>query len=628
MEGERALLVGDPAGIDFFEKASELDPSNSENFYRQGLALFEFGSVKGREKTLLLASKKFKMATRLSPQFFEAWHAWGNTLFLLERPQEAEEKLQQAVKNSLHQSPDLQAELFWDLGKVWIEIGHHSGEASDLQKGLDAFQKSCELDKSLPQEFWIDFALAYLEMSERINDTHQLIKAIHHLKHAVSLELSSFEGWMNLARSMGKLYTYVQDEAHFNGAHEYFSAAANLRPHNLETWHEWAFFLLKAGQQTSDTKKLRTCIEKCKRGSALNSQSPNLLAIWSEALATLGQMTDNIDLLHDAQNKIAEAHEFSEEGEIDVLHYEGKVLYYWGNYFNDFEYYYQAIEKFQEIISYDRTRFQDWFAIAKVYSKIGEIDDDIDAFEKALRFYAKAVDLRPSSLYYFEYGLTLSHLGEMKRDPEFLQQAITYFEYALQIQRKALYTHPGWLFHYAITLDLLGDLQEDESLYQKSFEIFSQVLMVDPDFPRIHYHLGLSFSHLGEALGEMDYFYRAVHHYRLAFKHAEEDDFIILDWGITLIHIAQHTFDKDIADVCYRESEIKLLQAARLGSEQSFYQLGCLYSLLKNYDKALYFLQKSHEAKSLPPLEELLDDEWLDGLRLTPSFQEFLALLS
>lgn len=55
------------------------------------------------------------------------------------------------------------------------------------------------------------------------------------------------------------------------------------------------------------------------------------------------------------------------------------------------------------------------------------------------------------------------------------------------------------------------------------------------------------------------------------------------------------------------------------------------YEALTTWDnqceKSLYFIQKSHEAKSLPTLDELLDDDWLEGLRLTASFQEFLSHL-
>jgi tetratricopeptide (TPR) repeat protein len=633
-QGELSLLKGDIKGLELFEKAAELDPCNAVLFYRQGLALFEYGSIEGKEKALLLAAKKFKTALHIAPHHFDAWQAWGNALSLLGTIfeehhyfQEAEEKLRKALQLAEGMASDVQAELYWDYGKVWSEISNHSGEAIDLQKALDAFQKSASFQDQLPQEFWNDFGSACLRLADFVNDTRLVVKAINCFKHAVSLSLSSFEGWLLLARSLNILYAHTHDEDHFTEAHECFTAATHLRPYSVELWHEWAMFLLEAGRRTHDLKRLRTSLEKCQRGYVFNAKHPELLATWAEALATLGELTDRIDLLYEAQNKITEALDLSDEEDPRVWHSYGKCLFSWGMYFNDFDYYYQAIEKFQEGLSFDRTRHQDWYGIARVYARVGDTEDDMDAFEKAVRFYAKAIDLKPISNYYFEYAFALSRLGEMKDDPELLKQAISYFEYNLQVQKNALYMHPEWLYHYAITLDLLGDHQEDEGRYQKSVETFSQVLMIDPNFPRIHYRIGLAYSHLGEALGEMDHFYRALNHYRLALKHEEENDFVILDWGITLINIAQHTYDKDLADQCHREAENKLMQAARLGNEQAFYQLGCLYSLLQQYDKSLHFIQKSHEAKTLPVFDELLDDEWLEGLRMTVSFQEFLTHL-
>ena len=633
-QGELTLLKGDLQGLELFEKAATLDPGNPELFYRQGLALFEHGSLEGKEKNLLLATKKFKVATQLSSNYFEAWQAWGNALHLLGKTYQehhyfldAEEKLKKALQLAQDKTPDIYAELYWDYGKIWATLAHHSGEAVDFQKALTAFQQGAGYVDQLPQEFWNDFGHSCLEIAPLINDVRMVIKAVHCFKTSVALNLSSFEGWLMLARSLSLLYAQSHDEDQFTQTHECFSAAAHLKPYSLELWHEWAAFLLESGRRTKDPKRLRACLEKCQRGYVFNAKHPELLGTWAEALAELGQLSDRIDHLYEAQNKITEAMDLSEEENPQVWHSYGKTLFSWGLYFHDLDYLCQAIENFQEGLSIDRTRHQDWYGIAEVYAKVGDIDDDIDAFEKAAKFYAKAFDLKPINHHYFNFGYTLSRLGEMKEDPELLKRALTFFEYTLQSQKNALYLHPEWLYHTAITLDLLGDLHEDQNAYQKSLELFSQVLMIDPDFPRIHYRIGLAYSHLGEALYEMDHFYRALNHFRLALKHEEENDFVLLDWGLTLINIAQHTYDKDLADQCYREAEHKLMQSLRLGNLQAFYHLACLYSLLGSYDKALLFLQKSHDVKSLPPLDELLDDDWLEGVRMTASFQEFLIHL-
>ena len=105
LQGEQALLQGDAQGLKLFEKALEIEPSHPELFYRQGLAIFEYGSTQGREKSLLLGAKKFKTAAHLAPHRSEIWHSWGSLLFLLGETfkesrffLEAEEKLKKALE--------------------------------------------------------------------------------------------------------------------------------------------------------------------------------------------------------------------------------------------------------------------------------------------------------------------------------------------------------------------------------------------------------------------------------------------------------------------------------------------------------------------------------------------------
>ena len=149
--------------------------------------------------------------------------------------------------------------------------------------------------------------------------------------------------------------------------------------------------------------------------------------------------------------------------------------------------------------------------------------------------------------------------------------------------------------------------------------------MVDPDFPHIHHRLAQAFCHLGELMGEIDFFYRAIHHLRLSLKQDEDNDAMILDWGIALINIAQNSPVLTDVEQLLQDAKQKLTLAAKLGNIQAYYQLSCLYSILHQYQQSMYFLIKADHFNALPPLEELLSDDWLEDLRSTSDFREFLA---
>ena len=70
-----------------------------------------------------------------------------------------------------------------------------------------------------------------------------------------------------------------------------------------------------------------------------------------------------------------------------------------------------------------------------------------------------------------------------------------------------------------------------------------------------------------------------------------------------------------------------MTQAAKLGNIHAHYHLACLYSLLNEQDKAFYFIKKADDFDALPPIQDLLEDDWLENLRKTPNFQNFMTYL-
>ncbi len=634
VQGETALLKGDLSfGLECFDSALKLDARNPKLYYAQGLSLFEFGNQEGREKALLLASKKFKSASSLDPNDFTTWQTWGTLLCTLGLNSgehhfflDAKEKLEKAASLSADQNPGTLAELYWDLGIVFAHLAEHSGEALDWHHAIESFQLAHSYDEKLPFDFWNDFGHSCLKFASQINDVRFYVKAINCLKTAISFEPQAYDSWCLLADALQKLYFHTHDEDHFSQACESFAAAALIQPQDASIWLNWARFLCDSAKRVADIKRLRLSIEKCHRAFALNPNDPMIQAIFGEALALLGNYTERLDLIYDAQNKISQAIELENE-EPDIWYSFGICMQAFGHYFNDFDYYYQAIEKFQTGLSIDRTCHRHWHAIGWTYALLGDIEEDPDILELSLRFLQKAVGLQSSTYYLFDYASTLSKLGELTREQRWLEAASSQFERLLSLQKNAVYLHPDWLFQYACTLDALGDFYEEDFYYLRAIEVFSHALMIDPDFCLVHHRLGLALSHLGELTSEIDHFYRAVHHFRLNLKNDDENDLILLDWATALINIAVHSHDSSESDQFYRDAEHKLQTAMRLGNLQTYYHLACLYSLIGQYEKGMYCLEKAREYDALPPVDEMLQDDWLDNLRSTGDFQEFLTEL-
>jgi len=621
-------------GCHFFSEACKLKPNNPKIYFEQGLSLFEFGTEEGKENVLSLASKKFKAATSLLPEYFEAWLLWGMTLAHLGNVHEkyhyfleAEEKLQKALKLSKGQDSAVLADLYRECAQVKVEIAKSSKEAHDWYLAMDAFEKASSLSAQAEPEFWNRFGLACFSLATQVNDIRLCVKAIHNFKHAITYESNNYEGWKNLTFAMSFLYECTHDEDHFSQANDCFSTCVQIHPLADDIWIEWAFFLCKSGRNVSDSRRVQLAIEKCAKASAINEENPLIEICLGESLSLLGEITDKIDYIREGQDKLLEFVEDSPDNP-RAWRALGESLVSMGKYFNEYDYVYQAIEKFQQGLSINRACHDLWFSMAKAYTLAGVMLLDIESLEQAEIFYIKAINLYSrSSYYHFEYAVCLSKLGEFTQEERYLEASIREFEKVLSMQKNALYLHPDWLFEYAKTLDQYGEFFEEERHYQKAIEIFSHILMVDPDFPQIHYQLAITYSHLGELSGEVESFYRSLHSFKLAAKHDEENDQILVDMGVTLINIAQCSSDALEAEICYRDAEVKLIQAVKSGNLQGYYQLSCLYSLLGQVEKSLVFLRKTDFFNALPDVEDLMEDEWLDHVRCSEEFQEFLHYL-
>ena len=630
VQGERRLLHGDLSGLEFFTLAENLDPTNPDLYFKQGISLLECGAEDCDEKLLLLASRRFKMATKLRPNFFEAWQAWGDTLLILGEETEehhyfieAEKRLKRAKMVSAGQSGDKLSDLFWSHGTAWYHLAERSEEAADYQKSLENLETAQDHVDAFPSDYWLDLGDARIELGKRINDSELLRKAIDAYKSGLAIDMNSYLCWERLARSMHLFYSHTHDEDHFTQACECYTAAARLDDSDIELWLFWAELLIENGKIKRDAKPLRSAIDKCNKASdCIDEEDPRIVALHAEALAYLGLATDSVDLLTEAHTKVCECIE-ENDGYIELWYAYGTVMYIYGVYFNDLDYYYQAIEKFQEGLSMDRTEHKLWHRLAHCYSIAGNLEADKKVFELAHKFYKKALSLDVQTEYLYDFALSLSSCGEMTSSHQMLQLSIYYFEQALARQKNAVYAHVDWLFEYATTLDFLADFEDDEKLYRQAIEILNHVVMVDPEFPDIHHRLALVLSHFADYTSQEEVYKRAMHHYRLALTHDEENDYILLDWAIALIHLALMSFDS--RDPYFREAEYKLTQSARLGNTQAYYQLAGLYSLMGQHERSFYFIRKAHEFNALPPLHDLLEDDWLENLRMTELFRNFVT---
>ncbi len=630
-QGEKLLLDGDHLALRYFDIALDLDPTNPHLLYEQGMALLESGSEKGRERHLFLACQRFKKATRIDPNHVDSWFVWGQTLFQLGTIYnkvhfflDAKSKLDKAVQLISRAEHDLSGDIYWLLGCATLEIASHSQEVSDINIALDSFSHAVEKNPSLPSSFWVDFGQAYERLGLQINDGRLISKSVDCYKKAVSLDGENARNWYLLGKALQEFYYFSQDEDHFSQSSECFSTSAQLNPDQFEVWNSWAKSLFDSGKKNQDPKKLFSCIEKLHRANTLSPKNSQIISLWSEALATAGLIVDRLDLIQDAENKILEIIDIPGIGP-EAWYAFGMCFFTYGQYYQSAEHYSLAIEKFQQGLSLDRTYHSLWYALGLCYTQIAELENDAESLRLGSKFFVRALHLSSKSHYHFEYGLALSKLGAYLEDMPSLELAIYHFEQALALHKQASYLPAPWLYQYAVALDLLADLKENADYYTKAIEVLHHVLVIDPEYPHVHYRLGLCYSHYAELIEDIDLFMRATHHFKLAYRKDDENEDILLDWSLALVNLSQ-LYDPSLErSQILKEAEYKMIQAVKQGNVHAYYHLSCLYSLSSDLSRSMFFLGKAKEFDGLPSIDEMLHDIWLENLRNTSAFHEFIS---
>lgn len=633
-KGQTALLEGSIKGISFFQNALTIIKNNFENWNHFALSLYEYGLENKDDKSLQFANRCFKHSTALKPDQYSIFFQWSCLLMELGELrneshffQRAKEKFQKAIKLSESQSRASRSELYWQYGYCWLKISESSGEAVDIRLAIDSLQKSENLQKNPPHDFWIDKGSAYLNMALLINDNSLFIKAAEIFEKAIESDPNSALAFSHLGEAYTNLYINTMDERHYNGANKAFALSLKMNANQPLLLLHWAQLLCESGKLNKDPKKIQLSIEKCVTASSYKDFDPEINAQWTESLSYLGLFTNRLDLLLEAEEIIIESVLIAPESP-DLWYAYGSCLIAFGKYYEETEFYEMAIEKLQSGVSLDRSNAEIWQSLAYCHSQLAITTEDIELFERAQKFYRRAIGLKPyCPPLNFEYALCLSLHGELLHDTDLLEQALLQFESTIQDQTESLIQHPEWLFHYGTTLDLMGELTEEKGYLIRATEILLHILLINPDYPKVYYHIALTFSHLAELLSDSNLVERAMNYYHLSAKQDPESSNVFLDWGLCLIHLSHLSSDSSKINRCFLEAEQKLIRAGQLGSQHAYYHLACLYSLLERYEEALIFVQKAYKHEVLPPVEDLVADDWLEGLRQTKGFDDFINQL-
>lgn len=639
LQGSHQLSQGSQQVIESFAIARDVSNNHPSILFQQALV---YASHQNNIRCLNLAASTLDLCLKQDPNHFHAWFVLGQVKVdcaLFETDVHLLNEANHCFERAYLLLDDDQVSkeiFFWKWGLCLFTLGKMAGEPCELNRANEKYYLAYGLGFRLP-EFLNDYGEAFSLLSALIIKHDYLKEAFHLFNEAVAQDDTFFPAWLNRAYTLKTMCKWTWSEILIDEAELSFTKASELNPENAVVWGQWAIHEAYLAKTSNDVIKMESAQKKFAHADSLDphNHNPLILKSWAEADLFLGREDDSLQYLHGARSKIIRSLEICSTDPESWFIY-GSCLNALGNYFADENYFYQAIEKFKYGLTLSDQYGALWYGLALTHFHLAETGEDQLSYEKSINCFSLALENRFEGFPQFwnDYALALMKLGDLTENSSLVQQAIEKFEkifnappYEIHVEQWEL----EWVLNYACAFLLLGELNESLQDLEKAIHLSIQILQFDSTYMQARYQLAISLAALAETTHEIDFYHRAIEQFQSLLDVNAEDDVVHVDLGTTYINLGLLVHDDHYPEriqSLFKSAERHFMEAITLGNGLANYLLAGLYSLLEQYDQAMYYLERADTLDVLPDIEELLHDEWLEGLRKTSAFRCFIDELS
>ncbi len=381
---------------------------------------------------------------------------------------------------------------------------------------------------------------------------------------------------------------------------------------------------MESGSRRRQLSEIDIALEKFTSLKMEECSGPLVTAYLGEGLALLGLFLDDLQLIHDGKEKVVSClHQHEEYPELLLAL--GMIELIEGLYFQDVNHFATAVSFFHKRLEKNSQDIRCSHAIFQAHLAWGITTQDPNSLLDACEAIERLTRLRPfCSMHWIEWGTTLVRLCHLEED-RLEQQALC--EEAVHKFRKAIELKGDIEAEYQLgsTLDLLGDITGVEEYFEEAIEVLSDLHFRIPDDLQVIFHLGMALSHQGEIADNMELLFESVRIFEEVIAKDPEDEEAFCHLGYTQLLLSESIYDENHPEKSRSlqgDAEANLIKALSLGSTET--NLACLYSLSGLTERALEYLRRADKAGLIPNEEELQNDPWLENLKKTESFVDFI----
>lgn len=637
-----------------FRIAERLFPVSPELFFQEAQL---FLADRRSFYHLVWAEKALARTTQLAPHFLQGWVLRIQVLLdlILEGKSDPWKKLQLAEKCFHHIQtllPHTHQEAKLLSSQLAANISFYkaklSGEPKDWQNTLE-YHKQLEALGYRSTVFFFQYAEIYAHLGRLVKDTRFNKLALTYYDHSLAIppphSLALLHKALLLADWGESVLSTEILRASWMLFHQLFQEAPRKgynRTDEALLWLRWGEIEIALAKQTGEFNHLASGLEKLEKAYQLNPHYPKIVGTYAEAQLNWGANQGCLFSLNQARQKAEQLLRLQPTSP-DPHYLLGCCLLEQGRYFDDTSYYQQAISQFQSGLSIQPHHAILWYVLGTAHFSLGEQNEDIRLLEKAVRHFAKAQECKIEDFpeFWADWGTALLKLAEYRQEFSLAEMAIHRFlrsiglhpsgEILNQLEEKKISQTDSFTLHNLSQIggcfDLISRLRDDPIALEQAIDLWERVVELAPDSMETRYQLACSLTDVGCEQEDKNAFTRAHTHFQELLARYPENDLFHFDYALSLIGFVQCMFPSD-SIALYSEMEYHLQAAARLGNQEAYYHMGCLFAFLGKEDRALFSLERAFAAKALPPIEQILEEEWLSPLYSIPSFLQWIKKIS
>ncbi|MBS0645526.1 MAG: hypothetical protein JSR97_02900 [Verrucomicrobia bacterium] len=570
---------------------------------------------------------------RLEPATFDQFQFWATLLVTKGRWQDDMTCVEQAIEMYARAKVrcGLSFELLWDQAVAWQLLYDFSIERSDLQKALNFFSRAQKFTKKVSPYFFVDYSKALHQLALATGDPAPIRQSLVNLRQIQPLvtSLPHVEKIVRelLIHAQSQLVLLTDDPTEFEHANRLYEETITAHPSLANLWLHWGYLLLQVGWKKQQVAIVETAVEKL-TSLKIAEADPVLSTVFlSQALMALGVLVDDLNLIQEGEERLLKISQLCPEHR-NLIKTEAFVCLAKALYFNDAQYFEGAVNRYTKLVTERGDDIESWYGLMEAYLGWGKLQKQAKLIIKSCHAAARLTQLRPfSSIYHIQTAqllfLRYRFQQDMKNLGRMLEQAIKHLQLALAIKEDF-----EVLLQLALMWDALAEETGDDNSYMNAIQGLEILYLRLPTDYRLKNALGVALTHYGVYTLKPDLLFRASHLFEQVLKRDIEHASSLTHLGLcklVLSEIAVDPHNPEEALSKRSDAERLLKQAIRYGDEEACFHLARLYSMKKLYSESIEYLKRARMQHVLPSIERLEQDTWLEGVRQTEAFQEFVS---